>query len=59
MVAMDGDHIKIEISDAVKVATGCVGKDGTGRAGGGADEAGGNRYAFQHVRVECAGAAGV
>jgi hypothetical protein len=41
------------------VATGCVGKDGAGRAGGGADEAGGKRYPFQHVRVECAGAAGV
>ena len=26
MMAIDGDHIKIEISDAVKVATGCVGE---------------------------------
>ncbi len=56
---MEGDHIKIEISDAVKVATGYVGEDGAGRVGGGADKAGENRYAFQHVRVECAGAAGV
>ena len=44
--AINGDHIKIEISDAVKVATGCVREDGAGRAAGGADKARGKRYAF-------------